>query len=178
MARADAPLRSDAEMAAVNGGGAPVPWNSRFMLGVGTTTVTSCVRDDGAPALVRRNGLWVQVGVSSFSAPACDQPGGFAELAGAQLAWVAQMVPSVKAAWGPCTTPAGNAGQSAASYSSSPTGGAQQDGNFWWRIACDEIPPPPPPPDPEPDPEPEPEPDPEEPPICRLHPWKCPEPGP
>lgn len=167
MSRADAPLRSDAEMAAIH----PAAWNSRFMLGVGTTTTTTCTGDDGAPALVQRGGVWVQVGVSSFPAPGCTQPGGFAELTGAQLAWVAHMVPSVKAAWGPCTTPAGNPGQSVASYSSSQVGGAQQDGNFWWRIACEAIPPPPP----EPEPEPEPDPEPPDPPICRLPPWKCPD---
>ena len=81
------------------------------MIGAGTATATTCTYDDGAPALVQRAGNWVQVGVASFSAAGCDRPGGFAELTGAQLAWVASRVPAVLAGWGPCTTPAGNHGR-------------------------------------------------------------------
>ena len=71
------------------------------------------------------------------------------------------------ATWGPCTAPSGQAGVPAARYQNGAFPGSSPDGPYAWRIGCDEVPPP--------EPEPEPEPDPEDPPVCRLPPWKCPD---
>ena len=173
--RVDTPLRSDAEMAAVY---PPEPldptWVAPWMIGAGTVGATSCAGDDGAPLLVHRAGRSVQVGVSSFSEPSpqpCLGPGGFAELSGAQLAWVASRVTSIMTTWGPCTAPSGQPGVPAARYQNGAFPGSSPDGPYAWRIGCDELAPP----EPEPEPQPEPDPEPEEPPVCRLPPWKCPD---
>jgi hypothetical protein len=85
-------------------------WNEQLMIGAGWTNHTTCVGDSGGPLTVTRNGVTVQVGVVSLG-PAhwyngeeeCNEPGGFAELSGPQLAWVAATVPGVAARWGSCT---------------------------------------------------------------------------
>ena len=117
----------------------------------------------------------------------CERPAGFSQLSGAHLAWVAQKVPSIKAAWGTCFTPSGSPGQSSARYVPWFLPGAPTDGNFHWEIACYLAPPPPPPPpptgpptsdpntEPPPEPDPEPEPEPDVPPRCVSQPWKCPD---
>ena len=170
---ATGPLRSDEEMAVIFDGlasgdyGTPVWWHAEHMIGVGTTTATIC-NDVGVPAIVDRNGTPVQVGVASFNKnwpepDLCRQPGGFTELTGAQLAWVASKVSSVKAAWGPCTTPAGNAGRSSAMHMTTPFTGAKPDQTgypnsytMWWDIVCIELADPPADPGPPPPSEPEP----------------------
>jgi secreted trypsin-like serine protease len=84
-------------------------WNERLMIGAGWTNHTVCRGDSGGPLTVDRNGVTVLVGVVSFGdahwyngVPSCDQPGAYAELSGAQLAWVATTVPGVAARWGAC----------------------------------------------------------------------------
>ena len=178
--RVDTPVLSDAQMAGIfNGWSGPVVWNAPFMIGAGTTTQTACHGDNGGPLLVRRGDRWIQAGVASFVATvpvSCARPAGFAELSGAQLAWLAATVPSITAAWGPCVAPSGAVGQTSARYVYAQLPGGAMDGPYSWEIACYDGPPPPPVPWPEADPEPEPEPEPEpDPPICRLPPWKCPD---
>ena len=158
-------------------------WNEPFHIGAGSSSQTACHGDSGGPLVVDKDGTWnwIQVGVASFVETwpdECSEPAGFSELTNAQLAWVAQQVPSIKAAWGPCYTPSGYLGQASARYVPwyLPTGGT--DGPYHWEIACYGAPPPPPPPGGEPpptDPAPEPEPEPTIPPICIRQPWKCPD---
>jgi hypothetical protein len=152
-------------------------WNEPFHIGAGSTSKTACNGDSGGPLFVDKDGTWnwIQVGVASFVETwpdNCGEPAGFSELSGAQLAWVAQQVPSIKPAWGTCYTPSGFPGQASARYVPWFLPAAGQDGNFYWEIACYGIPqqppptttPPPPPPD-----------DPPIPPMCRTTPWKCPD---
>lgn len=68
------------------------------------------------------------------------RPGGFAELKGAQLAWVASKVPSVKTVWGSCTTTNGSPGQWYAFYQGWYSAGAFQDGPYYWNISCGALP--------------------------------------
>jgi hypothetical protein len=151
-------------------------WNEPFHIGAGSSSQTACYGDSGGPLVVDKDGTWnwIQVGVASFVETwpdECGEPAAFAELANAQLAWVAQEVPSIKAAWGTCYTPSGFVGQASASYVPwfLPTGG--RDGQFYWEITCYGIPSQPPstttttiPPD-----------DPPIPPVCIKQPWKCPD---
>lgn len=85
----------------------------------------------------------LQVGVASFVETwpdQCHRPGGFAELKGAQLAWVASKVPSVKTVWGSCTTTNGSPGQWYAFYQGWYSAGAFQDGPHHWNISCGALP--------------------------------------
>jgi secreted trypsin-like serine protease len=152
-------------------------WNEPFHIGAGSSSQTACHGDSGGPLVVDKDGTWnwVQVGVASFVETwpdECAEPAGFSELANAQLAWVAQQVPSIKAAWGTCYTPSGFPGQASASYVGwfLPTGG--RDGQFYWEIACYGIPSQPPPTTPTTTVPPD---DPPIPPMCRTAPWKCPD---
>lgn len=149
-------------------------WDSPLVIGAGSTGQTICSGDSGGPLLVRRDGKWIQLGVASYtitSGPArCAVPGAFAELANAQLAWVAQHVPSIKDKWGPCTTVSGNAGEPWSYYGPlyQPTGG--EEGRFRWKIDCVR-------PGTTPAPSESPTPD-AEPTIsarCIKYPWKCPD---
>ncbi len=118
------------------------------MIGAGWTNHTVCYGDSGGPLTVSR-ARTVQVGVASLveSWPHdCGEPGGYAELNGPQLAWLASVVPSIVPSWGPCTTSAGTAGVTFVSYylPSSPT--SQMDGQFAWFLTCSTPQKPPPPP--------------------------------
>jgi hypothetical protein len=85
-------------------------WKENLMIGAGWTNHTACRGDSGGPLTVERNGVTVQVGVYSFWFPpgfipdgeSCAQPGAYAELSNAQLAWIAATVPGVAAGWGSC----------------------------------------------------------------------------
>ena len=180
---AQSPLRSDDDMADVfSNWPHPISWNAEHMIGAGVTGNTACAGDEGAPLLVLEADGWTQVGVGSVlsTTGACADSGGYAELSGAQLAWVASQVPSIVSSWGRCTTPTGGRGQSYARYLDTYAPGTSPDGRYWWQISCSILPPlppvdpplPPQPPVEEPTPEPT---DPTEPPICRIQPWKCPD---
>jgi hypothetical protein len=119
-------------------------WNEPLMIGAGSSGHTVCHGDSGGPLVVNR-GHAVQVGVASFAhvsffGTECDDAAGFAELANAQLAWVAQQIPSVVAGWGPCLSPTGSPGTPHALYSTTAFPGAKQDGNRWWSIWCEGAP--------------------------------------
>ena len=123
-------------------------WNSALMIGAGWTNHTVCNGDSGGPLTVDRNGVTVQVGVASFTPVhwyngenSCDQPGGYAELSGAQMAWVAATVPGVAARWGACTARlVGNRvpGRWVATYvdTGSDSEGPDKDGPFRWNVSC------------------------------------------
>ncbi len=151
-------------------------WNGGLAIGAGDSAHTACNGDSGGPLFVDKDGTWnwIQVGVASFVSDGCDEAAGFTELSYAQLAWVAQQVPSIKPAWGPCTTPTGAAGQSFAQYVGWYLPTAGRDGPYYWEIRCYYVPPggnPTTPPTTQPT-------EPTVPPICLRQPWKCPEPGP
>ena len=119
-------------------------WNEPLMIGAGTSAHTVCHGDSGGPLVVDR-GHPVQVGVASFAhvsffGTECDDAAAFAELANAQLAWVAQMIPGVVTGWGGCVTPTGSPGTPHALYSTTTFPGAKQDGNRWWSIWCEGAP--------------------------------------
>jgi V8-like Glu-specific endopeptidase len=153
-------------------------WVEPLMIGAGSSHKTACGGDSGGPLLVDKNGTrnWVQVGVTSFGVNGCSNAAAFAELSGAQLAWIAREVPSVKDRWGTCYDHRGDVGQPVVRYQTAwnyPD--LQRDGPFYWEISCEYLspnpsPPPPPPPPPPPA-------DPDDPPltICDTQPWKCPD---
>src|SRR5262245_33286429 len=88
-------------------------WDETLMISAGFTNHTVCNGDSGGPLTVNRNGRIVQVGVASFGDTwwaNCDEPGGYVELDGPQLAWLASVVPSIMTRRGPCTTSTGAAG--------------------------------------------------------------------
>ena len=74
------------------------------------------------------------------------------ELDGPQLAWIASVVPSIIAGWGPCTTSTGVDGDPYALYGANYTGVNRdgRNGEYGWSLGCQGSTPPPPPPD-EPD---------------------------
>jgi hypothetical protein len=86
------------------------------------------------------------------------------ELDGPQLAWLASVVPSIMAGWGPCTTSTGAPGEPYALYGQYASG--NRDGPYAWVLGCLGATPPPPPPD-----------DPTGPiePICTRKPSLCPD---
>ena len=113
-------------------------WNESLMIGAGTTTQTVCNGDSGGPLTVLR-GVPVQVGVASFEpSGSCDQPGGFAELSGGQLAWVGSQVPSITTKWGPCAPNQSN-GKWTAKYQSSASSLRGHDGPNYWDITCSPV---------------------------------------
>ncbi|MFC4044444.1 trypsin-like serine protease [Dactylosporangium siamense] len=119
-------------------------WNEPLMIGAGTSAHTVCNGDSGGPLVVDR-GHPVQVGVASFAhvsffGTECDDAAGFAELANAQLAWLAQTVPSIVPGWGSCLSPTGSPGTPHALYGTTSFPGAKQDGNRWWSIWCEGAP--------------------------------------
>ena len=80
-------------------------WSGALMIGARFTDHTVCFGDSGGPLTVIRNGTLVQVGVASFVDTwwdPCDEPGAYAELDGAQLAWVAMQVPGIESRWNNC----------------------------------------------------------------------------
>lgn len=118
-------------------------WPEQFAIGAGSIDHTICEGDSGSPLTVVRNGTRIQVGVASFVdtyPDHCHQPGGFAQLSGAQLAWVASKVPSIKTSWGSCYTSNGTPGQWYAIYQSWYSAGAPRDGQYYWNIWCGALP--------------------------------------
>ncbi|MBO3744852.1 PASTA domain-containing protein [Streptosporangiaceae bacterium NEAU-GS5] len=90
-------------------------WIPSLMIGGGSSTTTTCRGDSGAPLIVHRQGVAVEVGLDSFGYASlfdngCDNPDAFTELSGPQLAWVANIVPQVAANWGTCIAADGFAG--------------------------------------------------------------------
>jgi hypothetical protein len=87
------------------------------------------LRGQRGPLVAYRNGRPVQIGVAGFTegGDGCSDPGGFMELSGAQLAWVASEIPDVVTSWGAYTTPTGSPGQPSATYSGTAIPGAQRD---------------------------------------------------
>jgi hypothetical protein len=123
-------------------------WNEPLMIGAGWTNHTVCNGDSGGPLTVDRNGVIVQVGVVSFGpgdwdggASPCDEPAGYAELSGPQLAWVAATIPGVAARWGMCWISTGRIGLETpgrwvATYVDTGTTGTGKDGTYQWKIEC------------------------------------------
>ena len=157
-------------------------WNEPFHIGAGSSSQTACHGDSGGPLVVDKDGTWnwIQVGVASFVETwpdECSEPAGFAELTNAQLAWVAQQVPSIKAAWGTCYTPSGSLGQASARYVRGSSRPAERTARTTGRSPATARRPrrrlagsrrrPIPPPSRSPEPP--------IPPICIRQPWKCPD---
>ncbi|HEY7223413.1 MAG TPA: trypsin-like serine protease [Micromonosporaceae bacterium] len=117
-------------------------WNEALMIGAGSESTTVCFGDSGGPLVVNAHtAAPVEVGVASFTHTSpfdsgCSNAGGFAELSGAQLAWVASMVPGVAAGWGDCTSLNGQAGYGVGTYGSDRVNGPNNDGGNWWDIQC------------------------------------------
>jgi hypothetical protein len=135
------------------------------MIGAGWTNHTVCHGDSGDPLTVQRNGVIVQVGVASFVETwphECGEPGGYAELNGPQLAWVASRVPSIVARWGACIAADGLVGHPYVSYYLG-SGAPYYDGPYNWNLTC-ASPIPIPPQDPPQGPDPV---------ICKKKPWLC-----
>ena len=175
---ADTPLRSDSDMDDVfNRWYTFDNWIEYLMIGAGSAGQTVCDGDSGGPLVVSRNGVPVQVGVASaayypLTSDGCATAGMFAELRGAQLAWLGHVVPEIVPAWGGCHVPrAVTATQ--VHFGENPVPYGATDGRFHWRISCiTVVPPPPPPPTPPaplpPDEGPGPVPE-----ICKRKPWLC-----
>jgi hypothetical protein len=75
----------------------------------------------------------VQVGVVSFGPDNCDEAGGFAKLAGPQLAWIGANVPTANI--GACVFNGTMPGRWTATYSQSGTG-TQTEGSFRYGFTC------------------------------------------
>ncbi|MBO3751684.1 trypsin-like serine protease [Streptosporangiaceae bacterium NEAU-GS5] len=116
-------------------------WDDAHMIGAGAYYATGCFGDSGSPLIVEPLSGSVTIGVYSFDYTTpfddgCDNAGGFTELSDAQLAWVANAVPSVVDGWGACTTPAGWPGRGVANFRPEPFAGSHRDGSNYWNIAC------------------------------------------
>src|SRR5947209_801993 len=104
------------------------------MIGAGDSQHTVCHGDSGGPLTVDRSQGTVQVGVASFGRDDCDEAGGFAKLAGPQLAWIAANVPTANI--GACALNHGRTpGRWTATYS--PTGtGPQTEASYHYGFTC------------------------------------------
>jgi hypothetical protein len=141
-------------------------WHETLMIGAGFTDHTICHGDSGGPLTVNRNGRIIQVGVAGMIETwphHCAEPGAFMELDGPQLAWVASVVPSIMAGWGPCTTSTGAPGDPYAVYGN--YSGVNRDGPYGWVLGCQGSTPPPP----------LDEPDGPIDSVCMRKPWLCPD---
>jgi hypothetical protein len=117
-------------------------WPDEFAIGAGAKGHTAGKGDSGGPLVVYRNEVTVQVGVASFTKTSCATAAGFAELSGAQLAWVASIVPSITTASGFCDIGYGGIGRYTARYTTTAFEGAQRDGAYYWTIGCEPLDPP------------------------------------
>jgi hypothetical protein len=124
---ADTTIRSDAAMSEIWS-----DWPAPLLIGAGLAGQTVCLGDSGGPLMAGD----VQVGIVSFGTVDCDRAAAFTELAGAQLAWIASVVPSIADRWGPCTSEFGTPGDNHATYGPAASPGSQPDGPFHWRIWC------------------------------------------
>ena len=131
-------LRSDSDMSDTYDHIWSTTWNSRLMIGAGDSNHTACNGDSGGPLTVDRPQGTVQVGVVSFGHDgwfsSCDEPAGFARLAGPQQAWISANVPTANI--GSCSLNYGSTpGRWTASYSQSGTG-ANSDGPYRYGFTC------------------------------------------
>ena len=163
-----ASIRSDSDMDDVyNRWWTPDWWISELMIGFGNSDHTICFGDSGGPLTVASGTSTVLVGVVSMVfRNDCNEAGGFAEVRGPQLAWIASQVPQIIPGWGACTSPTGNPGYPVTVYNTYQSVGDQTDGSRYWRIACVSNDPPPPTSTPAPPPPPPPA----TPPQCRNNP--------
>jgi Trypsin/Ricin-type beta-trefoil lectin domain-like len=117
-------------------------WHEDLMIGAGSESTTVCFGDSGGPLVVQAHTARpIEVGVASFTHTSltddgCANAGGFAELSGPQLAWVAATVPGVSSGWGDCTTVNGQAGYGVGTYGNDPVNGPNRDGPNSWNIQC------------------------------------------
>ncbi|MGE5829109.1 MAG: S1 family peptidase [Micromonosporaceae bacterium] len=149
---ADTVLRSDAYMDALFNPwkhswwpfhpGATDKWPDDLVVGAGGKRQTTCEADSGGPLVVYRNDVPIEVGVTSFGPKSCNSAAGFAELARAQLAWVASEVPSVTARWGGCDAGFGTVGRYTVRYTQTSFAGAERDGSYYWAFGCEPLEPP------------------------------------
>jgi hypothetical protein len=110
-------------------------WVEPLMIGAGDPGRTICQGDEGSPLVVTDlRGRPVQVGVASFTPSNCGKSAGFAELRGAQLAWLASEVPSIVDRWDAC--PSITPGHPVSDYTTTPISYAERDGAFYWRMYC------------------------------------------
>ena len=109
-------------------------WHPTLMIGAGDSSHTVCQGDSGGPLTVDRSQGTVQVGVVSFGPDGCDEAGGFAKLAGPQLAWIGANVPTANI--GACSFDSGQTpGRWTATYSQSGSG-SQTEGSFRYGFTC------------------------------------------
>jgi hypothetical protein len=165
-----ASIRSDSDMDDVfNRLWTPDWWTSALMIGFGNSDHTICNGDSGGPLTVQAGATPVLVGVTSMAwsfLSNCSEAGGFAEVRGPQLAWIASEVPQIIPGWGACTSPTGYPGYPVTVYHTYQSLGDQTDGSRYWRISCVSNDPPPPTSTPAPSPPPPPV----TPPLCRHNP--------
>ena len=136
----DIPIRSDSDMDDIY---TTVRWWDKWldglMIGAGSSTKTICKGDSGGPLTTYYDNRRVQVGVTSFGDEwwdHCDEPGGFAELQNAQLAWIAVNVPAVKQRWGSACYANNTSGTWQAYYSTTANSAAARDGAYYWYVKC------------------------------------------
>src|SRR4051794_20042733 len=131
-------IRTDSAMSDIYDHFWSTNWNSGLMIGAGDSHHTVCHGDSGGPLTVDRNQGTVQVGVASFGRDDCDEAGGFAKLAGPQLAWIAANVPTANI--GACSLNYGTTpGRWTASYSQTGTG-SQTEGSYRYGFTCKPLP--------------------------------------
>jgi hypothetical protein len=148
------PIRSDGDMSDVYDLWPIIDhWTDNLMIGAGERDYTVCNGDSGGPLVSIGPRGFALVGVASFVETFpddCGEPGGFMELSGPQLAWVASVVPEIRGGWGTCIAPSGARGRYAASWGPTPASGPQRELYFdlytnrgtyyYWRIWCVELP--------------------------------------
>ena len=77
-------------------------FDSEIQIGAGHPQSATCHGDSGGPLLVRYNDEWVQIGISSWHANACDDdyPHVFTRLThGPVLVWIGLQIPELVATW-------------------------------------------------------------------------------
>jgi hypothetical protein len=130
-------LRSDSDMSDIYDHTFDSTWNSRLMIGAGDSQHTVCKGDSGGPLTVDRKQGTVQVGVVSFGPEnSCDEAGGFARLAGPQLAWIGANVPTANI--GACSINGSIPGRWTATYSKTATS-TQVDGGYHYAFTCQRL---------------------------------------
>jgi hypothetical protein len=90
------------------------------------------------------NGVEVHIHEIPEIASRATEPAAYAELSGAQLAWVAATIPAVAAGWGTCDVPnprlrfSTQLGRWVATYvdTGSEATGPDKDGTYRWKIEC------------------------------------------
>ena len=136
------PIRSDSDMESIYNKwytwGFADNWVESLMIGAGSTYYTICNGDSGGPLTTWYDNRLVQVGVASFGDGTwdkCDEPGGYAELRDAQMAWITTNVPAIKQRWGTCYS-GGRSGTWQAYYSTTWNSVAARDGAYYWYVYC------------------------------------------